>query len=93
MLTKIVYGLIGLATLVSYLSVKDFLAWPPQRFIIISNLTVSYVFALALVGGLSPWVTKRLWPKAPRWAFILVATLSGTAIVCILGVLGEPLRW
>jgi len=90
---KIAYIALAMATLGAYFSVKDFLAWPEQRDIIVSNLSVSYVLALGIVGSLSPWLTKKLWPKAPKWAFMFVAIILGVTIVGILKLLGEPMKW
>lgn len=90
--TIAIYVALGLLSLGAYFSVKDFLTWPIQRDIVVSNVTVSYVLALALVGGLSPRITRRLWPNAPKWAFILVAAVLGIAIVFILSMLGAPTR-
>lgn len=86
------YVVLGLLTLGAYFSVKDFLAWPVQRYIIVSNMTVSYLLALLLAGGFSPKLTKRLWPNAPKWAFIAVAVVMGLAIVYVLKLLGTPTR-
>jgi len=93
MIIKIVYGFLIAGTLGAYFSIKDFLAWPIQRDIITSNITVSYVLALGLVGGLSPWMTKKVWPKAPKWAFVFVAVVLGIMVVGALKLLGEPTRW
>lgn len=90
--TIAVYVGLGLLTLGAYFSVKDFLAWPVQRYIVVSNMTVSYVLALILVGGFSPKLTKRLWPNAPKWAFIAIAVILALAIVSILKLLGTPTR-
>lgn len=90
---KALYSLLGVATLASYFSIKDFLAWPVQRDIVVSNVTVSYVLGLALVGGISPWLTKKIWPKAPKWAFIFVAGCLGVIVVLTLKLLGEPTRF
>jgi hypothetical protein len=56
--------------------------------IIISNLTLNLLLLVGLVGALSPKITKKLWPKAPRWAFILTALLLGVVIVFLLKALG-----
>ena len=90
--TVATYVFLGLLTLGAYFSVKDFLAWPVQRNIVVSNMTVSYVLALLLVGGFSPKITKKLWPNAPKWAFIVVAAIMGLSIVYILKLLGTPTR-
>lgn len=88
----IVYVVLGALTVGAYFSVKDFMAWPVQRYIVVSNITVSYVLALILVGILSPRITRRVWPKAPKWASIAVAAVLAIAIVVILGLLGAPTR-
>jgi len=90
---KVVYALLIGLTLGAYFSVKDFLAWPAQRDIVVSNVTISYILGLGLIGGLSPWLTKKLWPKAPKWGFIFVALALGVIVVLTLKMLGEPTRF
>lgn len=90
---KVIYAVLLAATVGAYFSVKDFLAWPVQRDIVVSNVTVSYVLGLALVGGISPWLTKKIWPKAPKWAFVFVAGCLGVIVVLTLKLLGEPTRF
>lgn len=89
---KVIYVLLVVLTAGAYFSIKDFLAWPVQRLIVTSNVTVSYVLGLILVGGISPWLTKRIWPKAPKWAYIFVAICLGVIVVLTLKLLGEPTR-
>ncbi len=89
---KVIYVMLMAATVGAYFSVKDFLAWPVQRDIVTSNITVSYVIGLAIVGGISPWLTKKIWPKAPKWAYIFVAICLGVIVVLTLKLLGEPTR-
>lgn len=88
----IAYTALGALTVGAYFSVKDFLAWPTHRYIVVSNVTVSYVLALILVGVLSPRITRRIWPKAPKWAFAIVAVGLALAVVGILDLLGAPTR-
>jgi len=80
-------------SLLCYFDVKNFLAWPVQRDIVTSNITISYVLGLALVGGLSPWITRRVWPRAPRGTFVFVAVILAILVVLILKLMGEPTRF
>lgn len=89
---KVIYIALTALVAVAYLSVRDFLAWPEQRNIVTSNITVSYILGLALVGGISPWLTRRIWPKAPKWAYVFVAVCLGVIVVLTLKMLGEPTR-
>ena len=60
--------------------------------IIISNLTLNLLLLLGVVGALSPKITKKIWPKAPRWAFVITAAILGMAMVFILKLLGMNTR-
>lgn len=88
----IAYIILGALTIAAYFSVKDFMAWPVQRYIIVSNVTVSYVLGLIIVGALSPRITRRFWPKAPKWMFVVVAVGLGLLVVAVLDLLGAPTR-
>ena len=58
---------------------------PDARNIVISNLTLNLVLVLLAVGTLSPYITRKLFPKVPKSMFFMVVTIVAAvlAIGCI----------
>ena len=86
--------LVLVATGVSYLPTVKLLVieQPYNDKIIISNLTLNLILVVGLVGALSPRITKKIWPKAPRWAFVITAVILGVVMVYVLKLLGMNTR-
>lgn len=92
MRTKLLYVFLAIASLGAYLSVRDFLARPEPTMITISNLTVNLLIGLGLLGAGSPWLTRKLFPKAPKWTLIGTAIVLGVLAVLLLKLFGMPTR-
>ena len=81
-------------TVVSYPFAVKYLAiqLPYARMIVISNFTLNLLLILLAVGALSPVLTKKLFPKAPKWLFIPVACVLAVVSVYVLKLLGMHTR-
>ena len=73
---------------VKYLAIQ----LPYARTIVISNFTLNLLLVLLAVGALSPMITKKLFPKAPKWLFIPVACVLAVGCVYLLKILGMNTR-
>ena len=86
--------LVLVASVVSYPFAVKYLAiqLPYARMIVISNFTLNLLLILLAVGALSPMITKKLFPKAPKWLFIPVACVLALGCVYLLKILGMHTR-
>jgi hypothetical protein len=84
-----------LLTILSYFPAIKLLAiqHPYGGTITISNLTLNLILLECIVGTLSPKITKKLWPSAPKGGFIIVAVVLGIMIVLVLKMAGMPTRF
>ncbi len=84
-----------LLTIISYFPVIKLLTiqHPYGGTIIISNLTLNLILLECMVGMLSPRITRKLWPKAPKGGSIIVAVVLGIMIVLVLKMAGMPTRF
>ena len=87
--------LVLVASVISYPFAVKYLAiqLPYARTIVISNFTLNLLLVLLAVGALSPLLTKRIWPKAPKWLFIPVACVLAVVCVYVLKFLGMRTRF
>ena len=81
-------------TVIAYIPAVKYLAiqLPYARNIIISNFTFNLLLVLLAVGALSPLITKKLFPRAPKWLFIPVACVLAVVSVYVLKQLGMHTR-
>ena len=86
--------LVLVASVISYPFAIKYLAiqLPYARLIVVSNFTLNLLLILLAVGALSPMITKRIWPKAPKWLFIPVACVLAVVSVYVLKLLGMHTR-
>ena len=86
--------LVLVASVVSYPLAVKYLAiqLPYARMIVISNFTLNLLLILLAVGALSPMITKKLFPKAPKWLFVPVACVLAVVSVYVLKLLGMHTR-
>ena len=70
---------------------------PYARNIVISNLTLNLVLVLLAVGTLSPYITRKLFPRVPKSMFFMtvtiVAAILAVACIIILKLLGMHTRF
>ena len=87
--------LVLIASVISYPFAVKYLAiqLPYARNIVISNFTFNLLLVLLAVGALSPLITKKLFPKAPKWLFIPVACVLAVVSVYVLKLLGMHTRF
>ena len=86
--------LVIVLTLISYIPAIRHLAiqQPYLDKIIISNLTLNLLVLLLAVGAFSPLITRKLFPKAPKWAFLPVAIVLAVITIFTLKLLGVHTR-
>ena len=86
--------LVLVASMISYPFAVKYLAiqLPYARMIVISNFTLNLLLILLAVGALSPMITKKLFPKAPKWLFVPVACVLAVVSVYVLKLLGMHTR-
>jgi len=68
----------------------------PFGHLIISNLTLNYIFMFVLAGAISPWLAARLpflrkFKKATASGIVMITLVS--ALLIVLTVVGAPMRW
>lgn len=87
------YIAVGILSVVSYITTRDYIIATPINDIIVSNLTVSTVVLMLVMGGLSYWVfdkklLKNYKNKATRTALSCGATglIVMVAFMSIMGV-------
>ena len=87
-------GLTIVLTALAYIPAVKALAiqQPYADKIILSNLTLNLLLVLCMVGALSPVITKKLFPRAPKWVFFFVAVVLGILMLLLLKSLGVQTR-
>jgi len=90
----ILFVVVIILTTISYSFAVKYLAiqLPYSNTIIISNFTLNLLLVLLAVGALSPMITKKLFPKAPKWLFVPVACVLAVVSVYVLKLLGMHTR-
>jgi len=90
-----VYSVLAILAGLSYWSIRSFVIAqePSGEAIVVSNLTLNHVIFFLLAGAFSPWLAKKVFPKAPRWLFIPVALVLGVMIIVLLKLVGWETRW
>ena len=61
---KVVYVLLAIFTVISYILTKDNVIDTKVDFVRLSNITLNFVLLFAIVGGCAPWLARKLFPKA-----------------------------
>ena len=84
----LVSSILSYPVAVKYLAIQQ----PYPRHIIISNFTFNLLLILLAIGALSPILTKKLFPRAPKWMFLLVACVLAVVCIYILKILGMQTR-
>ena len=93
----ITYILLALACGLAYPMGRSILIrQEPFGHLIVSNLTLNYVFLFIIVGVTSPWIASRL-PFLRRFkrstaSGIVMLTLVGILLI-VLTLAGMPMRW
>lgn len=68
----------------------------PFGHLIVSNLTLNYVFLFVIIGAISPWVAVRLpflkrFKKTTASGIVMITLVS--ALLIVLTLAGMPMRW
>jgi len=87
------YIVIGLLSVVSYITTRQYIIATPINDIMVSNLTVSTVVLMLVMGGVSYWVfekrvLKNTKSKVTRMAYssVITGVIVMVAFVSIMGV-------
>ena len=65
----------------------------PSGEMVVSTLTLNYALLFVIVGAISPWVTKKLLPRAPKWTSTAVMLVCVSLLLIILTLVGMPMTW
>ncbi len=89
----IVYVVLAVLLGLSYLPTRDYLVSTSLDYITVSNLTVNYVLLYMIVGGVCPWLGKKLFPKASKWIGIPFTGVVVVTMLLVFSMFGYRLRW
>ncbi len=92
------YSLLGLACILAYVSVRQLMINTPLGLVTISNLTVNYVAASFITGGVSGWYSYNRLLRKYNYAIRLGGTACIVLVVAILWLSimsmgGYKIRW
>jgi len=93
----IVYATLGVLCGVAYPTGRAIMIrQEPFGYLIVSNLTLNYIFLFMLVGAVSPWIASRL-PLLKRFKKATASGIVMLTLVCVLLIVftlvGAPMRW
>ena len=83
---KIVYVVLGVLAVISYITTRNFIIDTNVGNITVSNITLTFVLLFGIVGGVSPWLARKWFPKAKVGIpFTMSAGLTFLFVVSLLG--------
>ena len=91
-----------IASYVSLAVVAAIVYWPAREFMKhqepyglmwVSNLTVNYILMFMLAGGATPWLTKKLFPRAPKWLQYVTLAIVIMILLMFVKALGYQTRF
>ena len=86
----VVYLIVTVLTILSYIFTRDFLVDTNIGYISVSNVTLNFVLLFMVVGGIAPWVARTYFPKAKVG---LPLTISfGLTLLFLMSVLGYTIK-
>lgn len=92
---KVVYATTAVLIGLSYWSVRSFVVAqePVDKSIVVSNLTLTLMLFVLLIGACVPTVTRRLFPKKYKVMLVPVAVVMGVCLILLLRTLGVTMRF